>query len=133
MGRVIWSGEALNCSAPDTSNMETLERYATPTQKERWLEPLLEGRIRFAFLMTEPAVASDATNIQCQIRRDGDHYVINGHNWLSSGTGSPPGAIFIVMSKSNPGGPRCAQQSMVLAPTILGPHARRCLPSRFGT
>ena len=128
MGRVSWSGEAFNCSAPDTGNMETLERYATDAQKQRWLEPLLAGEIRSAFLMTEPAVASsDATNIQCSIRREGDEYVINGRKWFSSGAGNPRCAIFIVMGKTDPDGPRHAQQSMVLVPrdtpgvTVLRP------------
>jgi acyl-CoA dehydrogenase len=117
MGRVTWSGEVFNCSAPDTGNMETIERYGTQAHKTRWLEPLLEGQIRSAFLMTEPAVASsDATNIQCSIVRDGDHYVINGRKWYSSGAGSPRCAIFIVMGKTDPEGPRHAQQSMVLVP-----------------
>ena len=117
MGRVMWSSEVFNCSAPDTGNMETIERYGTPEQKRRWLVPLLDGKIRSAFLMTEPAVASsDATNIQCDIRRDGDHYVINGRKWFSSGAGSPHCEIFIVMGKTDPQGPRHAQQSMVLVP-----------------
>src|SRR6201997_5365954 len=117
MGRVMWSGEVFNCSAPDTGNMETLERYATDAQKQRWLKPLLDGQIRSAFLMTEPAVASsDATNIQCSIRREGDEYVINGRKWFSSGAGNPRCAIFIVMGKTDPDGPRHAQQSMVLVP-----------------
>jgi acyl-CoA dehydrogenase len=117
MGRVAWSGEVFNCSAPDTGNMETLERYATDAQKQRWLEPLLAGEIRSAFLMTEPAVASsDATNIQCSIRREGDDYVINGRKWFSSGAGNPLCAIFIVMGKTDADAPRHAQQSMVLVP-----------------
>jgi acyl-CoA dehydrogenase len=132
MGRVMWSGEVFNCSAPDTGNMETIERYGTPEHKQRWLEPLLAGEIRSAFLMTEPAVASsDATNIQCSIRREssssGDEYVINGRKWFSSGAGSPHCAIFIVMGKTDPDGPKHAQQSMILVPrdapgvTVLRP------------
>jgi acyl-CoA dehydrogenase len=117
MGRVTWSAEVFNCSAPDTGNMETIERYGTEAQKDRWLEPLLRGEIRSAFLMTEPAVASsDATNIQCSIRRDGDHYVINGRKWFSTGVGHPNCKIFIVMGKTDPQAPRHAQQSMVLVP-----------------
>ncbi|NRF69756.1 acyl-CoA dehydrogenase family protein [Aquincola sp. S2] len=128
MGRVSWSSEVFNCSAPDTGNMETLERYATDAQKQRWLEPLLDGQIRSGFLMTEPAVASsDATNIQCSIRREGDEYVINGRKWFSSGAGNPRCAIFIVMGKTDADAPRHAQQSMVLVPrdakgvTVLRP------------
>jgi acyl-CoA dehydrogenase len=128
MGRVGWSGEVFNCSAPDTGNMETIERYGTPEQKAQWLEPLLAGKIRSAFLMTEPAVASsDATNIECSIRRDGEHYVVNGRKWYSSGAGNSHCAIFIVMGKTDPDAPRHAQQSMILVPrdapgvTVLRP------------
>ena len=117
MGRVTWSAEVFNCSAPDTGNMETIERYGTEAQKDQWLEPLLRGEIRSAFLMTEPAVASsDATNIQCSIRREGDQYVINGRKWFSTGVGHPNCKIFIVMGKTDPQAPRHAQQSMVLVP-----------------
>jgi acyl-CoA dehydrogenase len=117
MGRVMWSSEVFNCSAPDTGNMETLQRYATDAQKKKWLLPLLAGEIRSAFLMTEPAVASsDATNIQCSIRRDGDHYVINGRKWYSSGAGNPRCKIFIVMGKTDFDAARHEQQSMVLVP-----------------
>ena len=118
MGRVHWASEVFNCSAPDTGNMETLDRYATEAQKDRWLEPLLQGRIRSAFLMTEPGVASsDATNVQCEIRRDGDAYVINGRKWWSTGAGRASCKLFIVMGKSDPSSPKHLQQSMVLVPS----------------
>ncbi len=117
MGRVLWAPEVFNCSAPDTGNMETIERYGDDAQKERWLEPLLAGEIRSAFLMTEPGVASsDATNIQCSIRRDGDSYVINGRKWWSSGAGDPRCALYIVMGKSDEGAAKHIQQSMILVP-----------------
>ena len=118
MGRVMWSAEIFNCNAPDTGNMETIERYGTEAQKDQWLEPLLRGEIRSAFLMTEPAVASsDATNIQCSIRRDGDDYVINGRKWWSSGAGVSNCAIFILMGKTDPdNASRHNQQSMILVP-----------------
>ena len=117
MGRVHWAPEVFNCNAPDTGNMETIERYGTEAHKKEWLEPLLRGEIRSAFLMTEPAVASsDATNIQCSIERDGDHYVINGRKWWSSGVGDPRCAIFIVMGKTDPEAPRHSQQSMIMVP-----------------
>jgi acyl-CoA dehydrogenase len=117
MGAVPWSSEVFNCSAPDTGNMEVLVRYGTPEQRQRWLEPLLAGEIRSAFAMTEPAVASsDATNIECRIRRDGDDYVVDGRKWWTSGAGDPRCAIFIVMGKSDPDAPRHSQQSMILVP-----------------
>lgn len=117
MGRVPFAAEIFNCSAPDTGNMETLERYASESLKDEWLEPLLRGEIRSAFLMTEPDVASsDATNIECDIRRDGDHYVINGRKWWSSGAGDPRCAVYIVMGKTNPDAGRHEQQSMIVVP-----------------
>jgi acyl-CoA dehydrogenase len=117
MGRVEFAAEVFNCSAPDTGNMELLERFGTPLQKEQWLRPLLAGEIRSAFLMTEPAVASsDATNIRTDIRRDGNAYVINGHKWWSSGVGDPRCKILIVMGKTDAAAPVHQQQSMLLVP-----------------
>jgi acyl-CoA dehydrogenase len=117
MGRSPLGAEAFNCSAPDTGNMEVLARYGSPEQRKRWLEPLLEGRIRSGFAMTEPAVASsDATNISAEIVRDGDHYVINGRKWWTSGAGDPRCEILIFMGKTNPGAERHSQQSMILVP-----------------
>jgi len=118
MGRVSWAPEVFNCSAPDTGNMETIERYGTEAQKDEWLEPLLQGRIRSAFLMTEPAVASsDATNIQTHIKREGNEYVINGTKWWSSGAGDPRCKLYILMGKTSPDNPsRHSQQSMILVP-----------------
>ena len=117
MGRVGFASEVFNCSAPDTGNMEVLMRYGTLQQKERWLRPLMNGEIRSAFLMTEPAVASsDATNIETSMVRDGDHYVINGRKWWSSGVGDPRCAVAIVMGKTNPDAKRHSQQSQILMP-----------------
>ncbi|MBA4762869.1 acyl-CoA dehydrogenase family protein [Sphingomonas sp.] len=117
MGRAGWASEVFNCSAPDTGNMEVLHRYGTREHKERWLKPLMDGEIRSAFLMTEPDVASsDATNIQTSMVRDGDHYVINGRKWWSSGVGDPRCAVAIVMGKTNPDASRHAQQSQILVP-----------------
>ncbi|MFM9853279.1 MAG: acyl-CoA dehydrogenase family protein [Sphingomonadaceae bacterium] len=117
MGRVSWASEAFNCSAPDTGNMEVFNRYGTAEQKRQWMIPLMNGEIRSAFLMTEPAVASsDATNIETRIDRDGDHYVINGTKWWSSGVGDPRCKIAIVMGKTDFEAKRHAQQSQVLVP-----------------
>jgi acyl-CoA dehydrogenase len=117
MGRSHIAPEAFNCSAPDTGNMEVLARYATKQQQQTWLVPLLEGRIRSAFAMTEPSVASsDATNIQASIVRDGDSYVINGRKWWTSGAGDPRCEILIFMGKTNPEAGRHSQQSMILVP-----------------
>ncbi len=118
MGRSPLAPEVFNCSAPDVGNMEVLERYGTPEQKERWLKPLLDGSIRSSFAMTEPAVASsDATNIESSIRREGDEYVINGRKWYTTGATDPRCKVMIFMGKTDPDNPdRHKQQSMVLVP-----------------
>ena len=132
MGRVPWCSEVFNCSAPDTGNMETIERYGNAQHKRDWLEPLLDGKIRSAFAMTEPAVASsDATNIAARIERvpgkSGDDYVINARKWWISGAGDPRCKIYIFMGKTDPEAARHSQQSMVLVPadtkgiTVLRP------------
>ena len=117
LGRVLWSSEVFNSSAPDTGNMEVLMRYGTHEQQEQWLRPLMHAEIRSAFLMTEPAVASsDATNIRTEIRREGDEYVINGRKWFSSGAGDPRCKVAIVMGKTDPSAPKHLQQSQILVP-----------------
>ena len=117
MGRVLFAPEIFNCAAPDTGNMEVLERYGTPEQKRQWLQPLLAGEIRSAFAMTEPGVASsDATNIESAIVRDDDHYVVNGRKWWTSGAGDPRCRVMIFMGKSDPAAPKHLQQSMILVP-----------------
>lgn len=115
MGRVLWAPEVFNCSAPDTGNMEVIERYGNASHKEKYLKPLLEGKMRSVFLMTEPAVASsDATNIETRIERDGDHYVINGRKWWSSGALDPRCKIGVLMGKTDPKAERHKQQSQIL-------------------
>jgi acyl-CoA dehydrogenase len=117
MGKVFFASEVFNCSAPDTGNMEVIERYGNAEQQQQWLEPLLAGEIRSAFAMTEPAVASsDATNIQTDVRREGDQYVINGRKWFTSGIHDPRCKILIVMGKTDPKAESHKQQSMLLVP-----------------
>lgn len=117
MGNVFWSSEVFNCSAPDTGNMEVLERYGTSEQKEQWLKPLLNGEIRSCFSMTEPEVASsDATNICASIVRDGDEYVLNGRKWWSTGAGDERCKLSIFMGKTDESTPKHLQQSMILVP-----------------
>ncbi|RHW20408.1 acyl-CoA dehydrogenase family protein [Pseudomonas jilinensis] len=117
MGRIHWASEVFNCNAPDTGNMELLHLFATDAQYQRWLLPLLNGEIRSAFAMTEPDVpSSDASNIQTLIRRDGDHYVINGRKWFITNAAHPDCAFLIVMGKTDPDADRHRQQSMVIVP-----------------
>ena len=130
MGKVGFASEVFNCSAPDTGNMEVLERFANESQKERWLKPLLAGEIRSAFIMTEPAVASsDASNISTRIERKGDHYVINGRKWWSSGVGDPRCKLMIVMGKTDPDADKYRQQSQIFVEMgTPGVTVKRMLP-----
>jgi acyl-CoA dehydrogenase len=117
MGRVSWASEVFNCNAPDTGNIELLHMFATPSQRETWLAPLLDGQIRSAFAMTEPDVpSSDATNITTSIRRDGNDYVINGRKWFITNAAHPNCKLFIVMGKTDPDAESHRQQSMILVP-----------------
>jgi acyl-CoA dehydrogenase len=118
MGKVHFASEVFNCSAPDTGNMEVLDRFGSDAQKERWLKPLLAGEIRSSYCMTEPAVASsDATNIETRIERDGDEYVINGRKWWITNAYHPHTRIYILMGKTDPGAALHLQQSQILIPT----------------
>jgi acyl-CoA dehydrogenase len=130
MGKVGFGSEVFNCSAPDTGNMEVLERYGNEAQQKKWMKPLLEGEIRSAFIMTEPEVASsDASNIRTRIERQGDHYVINGRKWWSSGMGDPRCKIMIVMGKTDPSADKYRQQSQILVEANTpGVHIKRMLP-----
>jgi alkylation response protein AidB-like acyl-CoA dehydrogenase len=130
MGKVGFGSEVFNCSAPDTGNMEVLERYGNEAQQKKWMKPLLEGEIRSAFIMTEPEVASsDAANIRTRIERQGDHYIINGRKWWSSGMGDPRCKIMIVMGKTDPSADKYRQQSQILVETNTpGVHVKRMLP-----
>ena len=131
MGRVPWASEVFNCSAPDTGNMEILDRFGTAEQKERWLAPLLAGEIRSCFAMTEPDIASsDATNIRARIRREGTDYVVDARKWWTSGAGDPRCRLIILMGKTAPDDPdKYRQQSMVLIPRDSpGVTIRRMLP-----
>lgn len=130
MGRIGFASEVFNCSAPDTGNMEVIERYGSEEHKQKWLKPLLAGEIRSAFIMTEPEVASsDASNIRTRIERKGDHYIINGRKWWSSGMGDPRCKIMIVMGKTDPEGDKYRQQSQILVETNApGVHIKRMLP-----
>ncbi len=133
LGQVTFASEVLNCAAPDTGNMEILNLYGSEKVKERWLEPLLAGEIRSAFSMTEPDTASsDASNIRLLIERDGEHYVLNGRKWFSSGARSERCKVLIVMGKTNPGAPRHRQQSMVVVPTDTPGVSLGLAPHVFG-
>lgn len=118
MGKAHLGPETFNCNAPDTGNMEVFEKYGSPAMREQWLAPLLDGKIRSAYLMTEPQTASsDATNISLSCRRDGDHYVLNGEKWWATGTGDPRCAVYIVMVRTAQDGPRHGQHSMIVVPS----------------